>query len=242
MRLSTTIKFAIQRGLRSFGWEFKRLALGDMDQLNGFLTQHGVTTVLDVGANIGQFSTTLRQAGYKGRIISFEPQSQAYASLVRAAAADPLWDVAPRCAVGAVQGELELNLSNNSVSSSALPILKEHTGSAPDSRYVGKEKVPVITLDSCQLFGRDSKIFLKVDTQGYEQQVLDGATTLLKTLGGVQLEMSLAPLYEGQADFVRLIDQMQRSGFYIWALNPGFTNRENGRLLQTDGTFFRTKA
>ena len=135
-----------------------------------------------------------------------------------------------------------MNLSDNSVSSLALPILREHTGSAPHPRYVGKEKVPVITLDSGQLFARDTKTFLKVDTQDYEQQVLDGASGSLKILVGVQLEMSLAPLYKGQADFVGLIDQMQKSGFDIWALNPGFANRETGRILQADGSFFHTKA
>ena len=235
------LKNFVQKGFNAFGREIRRIELKEMDQLNRFLTQHRIATVLDVGANIGQFAMKLRQAGFKGQIISFEPQSQAFARLVRAAAADPLWDVAPRCAVGAARGQLEMNLSDNSVSSSALPILEEHTGNAPDSRYIGKEKVPVITLDACQLFARDGNIFLKVDTQGYEQQVLDGATELLKSLRGVQLEMSLAPLYEGQADFVGLIDQMQKSGFDIWALNPGFANRETGRLLQADGTFFRAK-
>ena len=242
MSIVTQAKFVIQRGLRSFGWEIKRFALAEMDQLNHFLAHHGITTVLDVGANIGQFASTLRQAGYKGRIVSFEPQSQAHAGLVRMAASDPLWQVAPRCAVGAAPGELEMNLSVNSVSSSALPILADHTASAPESRYMGKEKVPVITLDGCDLVPREGAIFLKVDTQGFEQQVLDGARDLLKTLVGVQLEMSLAPLYEGQADFVRLIDQMQQAGFDIWGLNPAFSNRETGRLLQADGTFFRRKA
>ena len=140
MSLSTPVKFAIQRGLRSFGWELRRFALADMGQLNRFLVLHNVTTVLDVGANFGQFATTLRQAGFKGRIVSFEPQSQAYAGLVRAATSDPLWDVAPRCAVGAAAGEIEMNISNNSVSSSALPMLPDHVESAPDFALRGEGK------------------------------------------------------------------------------------------------------
>ena len=92
------LKNSIQKGVNAFGREIRRTDIGEMDQLNGFLTQHGATTVLEVGANIGQFATTLRQAGYRGRIISFEPQLQAYASLERAGAANPLWDMAPRCA------------------------------------------------------------------------------------------------------------------------------------------------
>ena len=100
----------------------------------------------------------------------------------------------------------------------------------------------MITLDECVLVPRQGATFLKVDTQGYEQQVLDGARTLLKSLVGVQLETSLAKLYEGQAEFVTLITQLQQAGFDIWAINPGFANRETGRLLQADVTFFRAKA
>lgn len=239
MNPTTPIKFAIQRVLRSFGWEIRRFSLDEMAHLNQMLGHHRVNTVLDVGANIGQFATTLRQAGFAGRIISFEPQSDAYARLTAAAARDPLWDVAPRCAVGAVSGELTMNISDNSVSSSALPILEAHTASAPASRYVRSETAPVITLDTCDLVPPSGRIFLKIDTQGFEQQVIDGAPELLKRVIGVQTELSLAPLYEGQADFLSILNQMRALGFDTWAINPGFDNRETGQLLQADATFFR---
>jgi FkbM family methyltransferase len=239
MNLTTPVKFAIQRSLRSFGWEIRRFTLDEMTQLARFLSIHQVEAVLDVGANIGQFATTLRMAGFDGKIISFEPQSEAYGRLTAAAAKDTKWDAAPRCAVGAAPGEIEMNISNNSVSSSALPILEAHTGSAPDSRYIGTETAPVIRLDDCDLVKSDVRTFLKVDTQGFEQQVIDGAPKTLKFVVGIQLELSLAPLYDGQADFVDIIDQMQRLGFDLWALNPGFADRATGRLLQADATFFR---
>jgi FkbM family methyltransferase len=241
MNMSTPIKFAIQRGLRRFGWEIKRFQLSEMEQLNRFLTLHRVATVLDVGANIGQFATTLRQVGFQGRIVSFEPQSKAHSSLVHEASSDPLWHVAPRCAIGAETGEIEINISNNSVSSSVLPILEAHVTSWPDSRYVATEKASVIRLDDFPLTKENEPTFLKVDTQGFEQQVLDGAPKLLQSLVGVQLEMSLAPLYEGQADFISLMNQMRKSGFDVWALNPGISNWKTGRLLQVDGTFIRAK-
>jgi FkbM family methyltransferase len=240
MNLTTPIKFAIQRTLQSFGWEIKRFTLDEMSQLVKFLAIHKVETVLDVGANMGQFASTLRMAGYPAKIISFEPQSEAYARLTALAAKDPLWTIAPRCAVGAASGEIEMNISDNSVSSSALPILEAHTGSAPASRYVGKETAPVIRLDDCDLIPREERLFIKVDTQGFEQHVLDGAPELIKLARGIQMEMSLAPLYEGQADFMALMAQMQKAGFDLWALNPGFADRGTGRLLQADSTFFRS--
>ncbi len=242
MKLMTPVKFAIQRTLQSFGWEIKRFTLDEMSQLAGFLGAQRVDTVIDVGGNIGQFATTLRMAGYAGKIISFEPQSDAYARLTAAAAADPLWTVAPRCAVGAAPGELTMNISDNSVSSSALPILDAHTASAPASRYVRTETAPVITLDGCDLVPTSGRIFLKIDTQGFEQQVLDGSPALLKRVIGVQTELSLAPLYEGQADFLAIFNQMRALGFETWAINPGFANRETGQLLQADATFFRPQS
>jgi FkbM family methyltransferase len=239
MNLMTPIKFAVQRTLQSLGWEIKRFTLDEMSQLAKFLAIHKVDTVLDVGANIGQFATTLRMAGYPGKIISFEPQSEAYARLTAMAAKDPNWTVAPRCAVGAAPGEIEMNISDNSVSSSALPILEAHTGSAPASRYVAKETAPVIRLDDCDLVTRTERIFIKIDTQGFEQHVIDGAPELIKLARGIQMEMSLAPLYKGQADFMALMAQMQNAGFELWALNPGFADSSSGRLLQADSTFFR---
>lgn len=242
MNPATPLKFAIQRGLRSMGWEIRRFNLDEMAHLNQMLDHHRVDTVLDVGANIGQFATTLRQAGFAGQIISFEPQSDAYARITAAARGDARWSVAPRCAVGAAAGTLTMNISDNSVSSSALPILEAHTQSAPASRYVRSESVAVITLDDCDQVPASGRIFLKIDTQGFEQQVIDGAPNLLKRVVGVQTELSLAPLYAGQADFLALINQMRDLGFDTWAINPGFDNRETGQLLQADATFFRASA
>lgn len=239
MNPATPIKFAIQRTLRSVGWEIRRYELAEMAQLKRYLDVHGIKCVLDVGANIGQFATELRTTGYQGRIISFEPQSDAYARLSNAAAGDANWTIAPRGAVGSAPGEIEMNISDNSVSSSALPILDQHTESAPSSRYVRTEKAPVIRLDDCDLFDRDVPTFLKIDTQGFEQHVLDGAPETLKKVRGVQMEMSLAPLYDGQADFLALMSQMKALGFDVWSINPGFADAKTGRLLQADATFFR---
>jgi FkbM family methyltransferase len=234
------VKSTIQRVLRRFGWEIRRYDLAEMARLAGFLRLHRIDCVLDVGANVGQFATELRHVGYTGRIISFEPQADAYSRLAAAAQADVLWEVAPRSAVGSAPGEIEMNISENSVSSSALPILDAHTGSAPQSRYIRTEMVPVIRLDDCDLIDRSQRIFIKVDTQGFEQHVLDGSSDLLQAVIGIQLETSLAPLYDGQGDFHALIGQLQQTGFDMWYISPGFEDRASGRLLQADVTMFRS--
>jgi hypothetical protein len=102
------IKDAVRGLIRNFGYDVRRYRPQD-DPSRRFqlsLQRRGVTVVLDVGANIGQFARSIRKAGYRARIISFEPLSVAHAKLLVAAQRDPLWDVAPRCALGASHGEV----------------------------------------------------------------------------------------------------------------------------------------
>ena len=241
MNTAIQVKFFIQRILRKFGWEMRRVAYEEEAQLVRFFNLNQIDTVLDVGANIGQFANAIRQAGFKGRIISFEPQSEAHAKLVAFAAKDKNWTVVARCAVGSAAGQTEINLSKNSVSSSILDIEKLHTSNAPGSNYSGKEKVDVITLDQCAIVPKNGNVFLKVDTQGFEKPVLDGAKSLLDRIVGVQLETSLTELYKGQTSFIDLVTFMDGRGFDIWSIHRGFDQRETGQLFQADITFNRRR-
>ena len=107
------------------------------------------------------------------------------------------------------------------------------------SRYISKEKVRVIRLDDCDLVPMSGNIYLKVDTQGFEQFVLDGAPGLLTRLKGLQLEMSLVPLYAGQASFLALMTQLLAMGYDLWSITPEFQDQKTSRLLQANGIFFR---
>jgi FkbM family methyltransferase len=200
----------------------------------------GVGTVLDVGANVGQYAAGLRSSGYRGRIVSFEPLSDAYARLARRCAHDPAWTV-HRQAVGSEPGELELNISANSYSSSLLPMTSAHTGAAPRSQYVGVEKVPVTTLaDLLPVHDVDpASAWLKIDTQGYEAQVLDGAGSRLGEFAAVQLELSFVPLYVGQSLLDELVGRLRAAGFVFFGLEAGFSDPRTGRTLQCDGVFVR---
>ena len=85
----------------------------------------------------------------------------------------------------------------------------------------------------------DKNVFLKIDTQGYESQVLEGAEKTLEIVSGVQLELSLVPLYEGQMLMPDLIAKMTDLGFDLWGISPTFADPESGQMLQVDGTFFK---
>lgn len=203
----------------------------------------GIDLVLDVGANDGGYGRLLRSLGYGGDILSFEPLSDAHAALERAVAHDRRWFVAPRMALGEEEGQVSINVAGNSASSSLLPMGELHAQAAPTSRYLRQESVPLARLDSLkhEALERSSAVLLKVDTQGYEMPVLRGAGRLLQTVvRGVQVELSVTPLYQGAADYRAVIDWLAGEGFELWNVLPGFVDPRNGRMLQFDGVFFRS--
>lgn len=204
------------------------------------LLQHDIDCVIDIGANVGQFGSALRRAGFAGRILSVEPLQSAFDELSRTAAPDATWSV-HRAAVGAWPGTLTMNVAGNSVSSSALPMLGRHAEAAPASRYVGTEEVAATTVDALVAEYRlaPESTLLKIDVQGYEWPVLEGAAASLDRFAAVRTEMSLVALYDGQALFADLLAELIGRGFELWMLEPGFVEPGTGRLLQADGVFFR---
>lgn len=201
-----------------------------------------VSHVFDVGANTGQFGRWLRdQVGYTGKIISFEPLRSAFRLLEAAASKDPNW-IAVNCGLGDKPGKLDINISDNSVSSSFLPIAEACESAAPGSRYVSHQVAEVEILDN--LFYKycvnPTSVYLKIDTQGFEKQVLDGAAIVLPLVDTVELELSLTTLYEGQILFREMHEFMCDHGYALVALEPEFWDPNTGVLLQVNGIFHRS--
>lgn len=210
-------------------------------QLVYSLKKFNIDLVLDVGANVGQFASEIRHFGYPRMIVSFEPLSTAHSKLSLSAKQDPLWEIYPRCAIGDYNGEVEINISNYSVSSSILQISNLHIDAEPRSTYIGKEKVKILRLDSIDIpsFSSSKNPFLKIDTQGFEWQVLDGCGQLLQDFKGVLCELSLASLYEEQHLWKEVMERFNDNGFDLWAIQPGFTDPHTGQTLQINAIFFR---
>ncbi len=240
------IKTAIRAAFRKFGLDVQRYSppvfpVSPLSPIISSLHRFGIDLVLDVGANRGQFASEIRRGGYTGNIVSFEPLSEAHGDLLQASHGDANWEVYPRCALGDQVGEVEINIAGNSLSSSILPMLESHQNAAPASVYQGKEITPTNTLDAIaeQYLGTSRAPFLKIDTQGFEWQVLDGAKTTLPKMRGVLVELSLVPLYEGQHLWLELIKRLEAAGFVLWGFKPVFHDPHDGRTLQVDGIFFR---
>jgi FkbM family methyltransferase len=225
----------IQLSLLGFERDGKR-------QLAKQLDSRRIDVVFDVGANSGQFAASLRSAGYKGRIVSFEPLSKPFEILKGRASKDPLWDCR-QGALGDLEGTIAINVAGNAgQSSSALPMMEAHQDACPQANYIGTEEVPIHRFDSiAQEFLRPTdSCFLKIDVQGFEKQVLAGSrSTLNDGCVGMQLELSIVPLYEGCMLIREAIDLAYSMGFTLTGLLPGFTDVRNGEMLQADGIFFK---
>lgn len=139
------------------------------------LDARGISVVLDVGANIGQFGEMLRRSGYRKRIVSFEPVSASFALLNVRAAVDPQWEVV-NVALGASSQHSRINISRNSVSSSIRELEQKTLLAEPKVEYVHSEVVVMEPLDSLftQFVAKSDRSFLKVDIQGYENELLKG--------------------------------------------------------------------
>jgi FkbM family methyltransferase len=203
------------------------------------LKTYDINLVVDIGANTGQYARSLRELGYKGDIVSFEPLSAAFAKLKQWAEQDGR-AVAINSAIGDSDGEVEFNVAANSTSSSVLDMLPSHSEAAPHSKIKDKEKVAIARLDSVfdNYCPSQNKTLLKIDTQGFEMSVLSGAEISLGKVQALQIEMSFVPLYKGQALFHDIYAYLINKGFQMVDIDPMFIHPNTGEALQADG-FFR---
>ena len=205
------------------------------------LDHHAIDTVIDIGAHRGEYAQRLRRGGYTGRIVSFEPQSAAHAALDAAAADDPDWEVAPRIALGKSDVPVTLKLSAETDMSSVLDFTKDMTALLDSSAYVGSEVASQARLEA--VFPRwvrsGDTVLLKVDTQGTERDVIEGARRILGRVALIQVELSIVPVYRGETGFVDMITWLETLDFAPVLFLPGYFNKRTARLIGMDGVFVR---
>lgn len=238
------MKDTVNKIVNELGFEIQRFVPKDSPtaRLKVMFAHHNIDSILDVGANIGNYARYVRGLGYKGRILSFEPLPDAHTALLKASSGDPLWTVAPQAAVGSEEGAVTVNISKNSYSSSILDVVDSAVEIAPDIAYVGSVEVPLCRIDiTARDFLNSAKAtFMKIDVQGFEKEVLDGAEGILSKITGMQIEMSLAPIYKNAMAYDEIISLLKGMGYDLHAIIPGFTDTRSGRMMQMDGLFFRS--
>jgi FkbM family methyltransferase len=237
-RTRTGGKAIIRKVTRTLGYDLVPLAAG-LPALQRRVLAQDLAVALDVGANVGQHAERLRSLGFTGRIISFEPGTAAFKVLSGRAARSPGdWEVRNK-ALGAEPGVAILRVSQNSVSSSLLPVAEEHVRAEPRAATVSEEEVSVSTLDVETEAQEGGPFWLKLDVQGNELAVLQGGSTTLANTVAVQTEVSFASLYEGGTAWLDLCAYLQERGFTARYLEPGFEDPRTGYMQQADFLFLR---
>jgi FkbM family methyltransferase len=217
--------------------QIARFLLGE--QVVRLLKATDANCVLDVGANAGQFARGLRRAGYRGRIVSFEPVAGTFARLARRAADDPAWDV-HQYALGAADGSAEIHTGDR-LSSLLSP---SDFGLEWKSRMgeMEAETIAVRRLDSVfdevtsaltEELG-EVRAFLKMDTQGYDLQVLEGAGDALRHVVALQSEVACLPLYDGMPRLPEQLSTYEAAGFQTVGIFPVTQHPATMRAIEMD--------
>lgn len=235
-------KFAGKLGLAVIPkWRLEDLPMSV--QLSRIFEHHGIDFVLDVGANRGAYRDFLRNhVGYDGKILSFEPIPELAAALRERALGDPGWTIF-EVGLADTSGIKEFNIMHADVFSSFRQ--PDHSNTAQFTRVnqiSRKLAVNTFTLDDFvaknEILANANHVFIKLDTQGYDLEVLKGATQFLKGVQAIQTELSFIPIYEGMPSFSTVLDFCDSCGFAPAGFYPVTFGRDLS-VVEVDGILVR---
>jgi len=204
-------------------------------ELPEWLAIHGIDIVIDIGANDGRYAREIREAGWSGKIVSFEPQPTVYERLYQHMAGDPAWS-GQQIGLGSENTTLTLNTYEMDVLSSFLQ-------KKDDDQEVIEIKVPVKRPEDIldEILDGRKRPFVKIDTQGFELEIIRGFGARLRDIVGWQIELSVKPLYKDQPKIEEVIAVMRTNGFSLWKIIPGLRDPSTLQAFELDGIFFRDK-
>ena len=206
------------------------------------IKQHKIDLILDVGANFGQFGTDMRNMGYLGQIISFEPVNKCYQHL--SSIADDKWQI-ENFALGDKNSKEEINISNKTIYSSILDVNEIGKSNFSNSiKVVGKQNTLVKKLDDIinELVNNLNKrrIFLKIDTQGYDNRVIRGSLQTLEHVKILQTEISCKGIYMDTPSVSQRLEELLNLGFSITDIFPVSRDKNSMEILEFDCLLIRT--
>lgn len=245
MTTYSSIAYLITKALACVGLRASRLVSGFDHAMAVALSRNNVTSVIDVGANTGQFALHLRNAGFKGDIYSFEPLPTAFALLQRRASKDPLWHTY-QLAIADHDGVTKFFETENSVSSSMLPLKSRAAHEAAGAVNKSEIVVPMRTLESVAANELSAVVWnramLKIDVQGAEHLVLKGANTICDQVCLITTEISFQELYQGSDSWLNVLAHCANHGLTLVDIDRGFRDLRNCQLLQADVLLERLRA
>ena len=243
MNLVNSVKALIFKFIRFMGYELSRIeyVVKRERQKTLWLENYGIKTVIDIGANEGQFAKYIHEILPQAKIYSFEPLEDCFEKLLSNLEGVSNFQ-AFNCALGEEVDESIIYRNKFSQSSSLLPMLELHQLSFPFTsiEVVKEERVKIFPLDdfSSKLEIRNP-FLVKIDVQGFEDKVINGGSNILKKADVIMIEMSTLPLYAGQVLFDDLYHMMKNLGFRYQGNFGQFHSAEDGKVVQIDAFFVR---
>ncbi len=237
------LKQTVQRAFHIFGLDLKWYVAQPPHALSTLLKLYQVDVIFDIGANVGMSGQYLRNIGFGGKIISFEPIADLFGQLHQKAANDPLW-FCENIALGASEGQQEIHVSGGGGGASSFLIMTgEMDERAPELGIVRREVVTVSTLESVmnKYYPRGDRLFLKLDAQGYERQILEGGRDALARVVGMRIEMSIVRTYEKEPLIYEMMPYLYDLGFELCGIEEAWSNPSTQEVYQVDAMLFRTR-
>jgi FkbM family methyltransferase len=242
------LKRTLRKAAQTVGLHVGRFPATDSLQghLKSFFRRTGINCVIDVGAHLGEYADEIREVGYRGRIVSFEPVRASYDALVHKAKAHRDW-IIQHCALGSDDGEKEMNLYQGTVFNSFLA--SNHVGAERFGAALGlaaKERVAMRRLDrvfeTCIAGIASPRVFLKMDTQGWDLEVLKGASGILDRLVGIQSELAVKHCYDGMTPYTAALEHYGSLGFQVTCIFPVARDTDGLQVMELDCVMLRVGA
>ena len=197
------------------------------------------STVLDIGANVGQFARCIRCVLPTAHIFSFEPVPDCFWSLEQNMKGAENF-TAVNIGLGDQSGMLQFERNAFAPASSFLKMTELHKKAFPESRETEIVSVRIERLDDIRSrFRLEAPLLVKIDVQGYEDRVLNGGHETIKEADFMVIETSFAGLYEGQPDFDDINSIVRKLGFRYAGAMAQLTDPNSGRILQADSIFVK---
>ena len=204
-----------------------------------WLPEQNIQTVLDIGANKGQFAGRMRHALPNAQLYCFEPLKDCFEQLTNRFRGDGRFQAFP-FALGDAEGTAVIRHSVHSPASSLLPMSDLHKQVYPETVAFESEEIQIRTLDQAIAgLGLTPNVLVKIDVQGYEDRVIRGGQKTLATAKAVLMEVSFRKLYEGQLLFDGLYDLLRPMGFVFSGFQGQAQDPQSGEVLFGDAIFIR---
>ena len=241
------MKNTIQNILKTFGYKLQQIPTKEQkEQIAAseackimWLRNTQIQTILDIGANTGQFAKSIHQIFPQAILYSFEPLEDCYNELVNNFKEIPQFQ-AFNVALGDKTAQMEINCSQYSPSSSLLTMAEIHKNAFPYTQDQTLYKVDVVKLsDIANKLNLQKPILIKLDVQGFEDKVIAGGKDVIEQAELIIIEMSLEELYENQPLFDDIYKILVNLGFKYKGNYEQLHSPQDGRILQVDGIFMK---